>query len=68
MRGRLNWSQLGYAREWSCHDMIVWLAAKPWSSSNPSLRVANHIHQCGGLKFVDLCLVSEDSRVCGDSK
>jgi hypothetical protein len=62
MRGRLNWSQLGSAREWSCQDMIVYLAGKPWSSPNPALPVANLTHQCGDRKVVDLCLVSDASR------
>ena len=55
MRGRLNWLQLGSAREWSCQDMIVWLAGKPWGSPIP--------FQGGGLKFVDFGLVSDASRV-----
>jgi hypothetical protein len=62
MRGRLNWSQLGSDREWSCQDVIVCLAGKPWSSPNPSLPIANLAHQCGDRKVVDLCLVSDASR------
>jgi hypothetical protein len=35
--------------------MIVWLAGKPWGSPN--------LYRGGGLKFVDVGLVSDASRV-----